>query len=854
MTETRLPERAPAVVIGGGITGVSALYHLGKRGMEGAVLVERKRLASGTTWHAAGIVGQLRESGAQTERLKYTARLFAELESETGQATGYKQNGTIHLALSEVRLEQLRRNHDHAGRMGVESLLLDITQLRETWPLLNYDGVLGGFFVPSNGQVNPLDVTQALARGARQNGGAIFEQTKAIRILTRNGRVSGVETDHGTIATEQVLLAGGMWTARFAKEHGVVVPLHAAEHFYIVTEPIPGLPRTLPGLVVLEERIYAKEDAGKLLIGGFEARAKAWARQGIPESFEFDELPFDMEHLEPVLEQVFTRMPALSEFGIQTFFNGPESFTPDGNPYLGPAPEMPGLFIAAGMNSNGIMNSGGAGLTMAEWMIDGIPSRGIGSMLAARAHPFQANASYNAERVTEAVGLHWGLHWPGRQIETARGVRRVPLHDRLKQQGAVFAERIGWEVPMYFDPSGCGWPSQPSIGRQEWFPLVEQECLAARDAAALLDQSMYGKILVQGPDAVRALNRVCGAEMDVAVGSSVYAQFLNPRGGVEADITATRIAPERFVVITGHPSQIRDQAWIRAHADPDWRFEIFDATSAYSLLSIHGPNARAILSATSTDDLSEAAFPFGAAREIDLAYARAWAIRRSFLGELGYELMIPTEFTAGVYEALLEAGEPHGMRHIGVFAMNHCRMEKAFRHFGHDIGEDDTPYETGLGFAVKLDKAEAFVGREALAKQKAGGSATPYRTVALAIEGASRENGPFLIHNEPIWRQGELVGHVTSGAWGFRLGKSLGLASLHNREGVSKPWIEEGGFTVRVAGKDHPVAVQLTPFYDPAGERMRGLSSPGRTTTNGNHTHGRTKDDPGHRNLRYQVG
>ncbi|RWA61148.1 FAD-dependent oxidoreductase [Mesorhizobium sp.] len=854
MTGRPLPDRAPVVIIGGGVIGTSTLYHLAKRGVEGAVLLERKQLASGTTWHAAGIVGQLRDSGAQTELSKYTARLFTELEAETGQATGYKQNGTIHLALSEIRLEQLRRNHDHAARVGIESHLLGLGDLKEKWPWVNYDGVLGGFFIPSNGQVNPLDVTQAFARGARSNGCLIFENTAAKRIVTRNGRVVAVETERGTIATEKVLLAGGMWTARFAKAHGITVPLHAAEHFYIVTEAIPNLPKTLPGLVVLEERLYAKEDAGKLLIGGFEARGKAWARNGIPESFEFDELPFDIEHLEPVLESIFARLPGLAEFGVQTFFNGPESFTPDGRPYLGPAPEMPGLFVAAGMNSNGILNSGGVGLTMAEWLIDGMPSRGMGSMLAARAHPFQVNAAYNAERVTEAVGLHWGLHWPGRQIDTARGVRRVPLHDRLNAKGAVFAERIGWEVPMYFDQPGKGWPTAPSIGRQEWFPLVEMECLAARDAAALLDQSMYGKILVQGPDAARALNRVCGAEMNVPVGTSVYAQFLNQRGGIEADITATRVGFEKFVIVTGHPSQIRDQAWIREHADPDWRFEVFDATSSFSLLSVHGPRSREILSSISTDDLSEEAFPFGAAREIDLAYARVWAIRRSFLGELGYELLISTEFTAGVYEALLAAGEPRGLRHIGMFAMNHCRMEKAFRHFGHDIGEDDTPYEAGLGFAVKLEKAEPFVGSQALAKQKTKGAATPHRTVAIAVEGATPENGPFLIHNEPIWNDGRLVGHVTSGAWGFRLRKSLGMATLHNPEGVSKQWIENGRFTVRVAGQDFPLTVQLAPFYDPAGERMRGGPIQAITTNKGNQAHDRKEDDPDHRNLRYQVG
>jgi 4-methylaminobutanoate oxidase (formaldehyde-forming) len=529
-----------------------------------------------------------------------------------------------------------------------------------------------------------------------------------------------------------------------------------------------------------------------------------------------------MEHVEPVLETIFRRTPALAEMGIKTFFCGPESFTPDGRPYMGPAPEMPGLWIAAGMNSNGILMSGGAGLTMADWIVDGMPKNGMTSLLASRAHPFQANNRYLADRVTEAVGLHWGLHWPGRQIETARGARRVPMHEALKAHGAVFGERIGWEVPMYYDPSGAGWPDRASLGYQGWSHLVEQECLAARDAAVLVDQSMYGKILVQGPDAMRALNRVCGAEINVEVGTSVYTQFLNERGGIEADVTVTRIAPLQFLVLTGHPSQIRDRAWIARHAEAGWRFEIFDATSAFALLTLHGPTSRDILQALSMDDLSNNAFPFGAAREIDLGYARVWAIRRSFFGELGYELLISAEFTAHVYEALIAAGEPLGLRHAGMFAMNHCRMEKAFRHFGHDIGEEDTPYETGLGFAVNLNKHEPFLGRAALAAQKAANGATPHRTVAIALRRADNRSGPFLIHNEPIWAGNELVGHVTSGAWGYRIGRSLGIATVHSPEGVSKGWLGERDFEVQIAGDRHAIDVRLAPFYDPSGERMRG--------------------------------
>jgi glycine cleavage system aminomethyltransferase T/glycine/D-amino acid oxidase-like deaminating enzyme len=810
-----LPDTAPVVILGGGIIGVSILYHLAHRGVP-AVLLERRKLASGTTWHAAGIVGQLRDSTAQTELGKYTARLFRDLEEETGQATGYKQNGTINLALSDVRHEQLLRQNDHAMRMGIEARMMSVPEIKEVWPGIETGDVKSGFLVPSNGQINAMDVTLALAKGARTQGGRIFEDTRVERLIVKDEKVTGVETSQGTIATEKVVIAGGMWSHLFAKAHGITVPLHAAEHFYIVTEPIADLPPDQPILNISEERAYWKEDAGKLLIGGFEAMGKAYGKDGIPTDFEFDELPFDMDHVELVLEAMFARMPALAERGIQTFFNGPESFTPDGRPYLGSAPEVAGVFLATGMNSNGILNSGGVGLTMAEWLIDGTPSRSMLPLSASRAHPFQRNTAYNAARSAESVGFHYGLQWAGRQVETARGIRRGPLHDRLSNAGAAFAERIGWEVPMHF---GGGWHGAPSLNRKPWTDQIKAECLAARDAAVVLDQSMYAKILVQGPDTVQALNRVCGAQMDVAVGASIYTQFLNARGGIEADVTVTRMAAERFMVVTGHPSQMRDQHWIKSQADRDWRFEVFDATAAFGLLTLHGPKSRAILQALSGDDLSNGAFPFGAAQEIDIAHARGWVIRRSYLGELGFELLVGTEFVAHVYDAIRTVGDPMGLQHMGMFAMNGCRLEKGFRHFGHDIADDDTPFEAGLGFAVALDK-EGFLGKAALQTQKTAGPATRHRMVSLRVEGAT-DQGPYLIHNEPVWRDGQIVGHVTSGDWGFRTEAMIGLATLERADGVSKAWLEEGGFHVQIAGQMFPAHVQLGPVYDPRGEIMR---------------------------------
>lgn len=816
-----LPSQAPVVIIGGGIIGVSVLYHLAHRGVP-AVLIERKRLASGTTWHAAGIVGQLRDSTAQTELGKYTVKLFQDLEIETGQATGYKQNGTINIALSNVRHEQLLRNHDHAARMGIPSYVLTPKQVQEHWPDIKIADVVSGFYVPSNGQVNPLDVTTALAKGARMKGAKIFENTKVQRLDIANGCVRAVETERGSIATSQVLIAGGMWSHQFAKQHGITVPLHASEHFYIVTEPIHGLPPNRPILNIVEERTYWKEDAGKLLIGGFEAQGKTYGQRGIPETFEFDELPFDMDHVAPEMQRMFARMPALENIGIQTFFNGPESFTPDGRPYLGPAPEVKGVFVATGMNSNGILNSGGVGLTMAQWMIDGRPGSSMLPLLAVRAQPFQANTKYNRERAAESVGFHYGLAWSGRQVHSTRGVRRVPLHPQLINAGAVMAERIGWEVPMYYDAKNPHWSTDASLRRKPWSKKVKEESLAAKDSVVVLDQSMYAKLIVQGPDAVHALNYVCGAQMDVKIGTSVYTQFLNIVGGIEADITVTRIDEHVFFIISGHPSQTRDLHWIKTHAQKNWRFEVFDATSAYSLLTIHGPKSRELLEGLTDDDVSNTAFPFGDAKQLDVAYARAWVIRRSFLGELGYEILLPTEFTSSVYEAVLEAGKPLGLKHMGMFAMNACRLEKGFRHFGHDIAEDDTPFESGLGFAVSMDKSD-FLGKQALERlQREQAPSYKSRLVSISVPGLDTTEGPYLIHNEPVWKNGAIVGHVTSGDYGFRLNSMVGIAALDNDSGVSSRWLEEGGFKVQVCGTLYEANVQLKPFYDPDGTRMRG--------------------------------
>jgi 4-methylaminobutanoate oxidase (formaldehyde-forming) len=768
-------------------------------------------------------VGQLRDSTAQTELAQYTTRLFQSLEAETGQATGYKENGSMTVALTPERLELIRRNVSSAKRMGVPCHFLTPQEIQERWPLLRVDDVLGGQFVPSNGQVNPLDVTTALIKGARQKGAKAFENVSVFDVIVKDGQVQGVRTAQGDIACDRVLLAGGLWTHGFAKKLGIAVPLHAAEHYYIVTEALPQLARTTPVLTVADERAYYKEDAGKLLVGFFEAHGNAWPKPGqsIPRDFSFEELPPDMEHMEPQLMLAFDRVPVLQETGIQLFFCGPESFTPDGRAYMGPTAEVRGVFVAAGFNSNGILSSGGAGKVMADWLVEGLPPVSMGALHAQRALPFQANTRYVRERVAESIGMHMTLHWPGHHVHTARGVRHFPLHDRLVGAGAVMGERIGWEFPLYFGEPGDHLPQAPSLKRQAWFPNVERECLAARDAALLIDQSCYGKLLIKGVDALKALERVSANNIDVPVGQSVYTHWLNERGGIEADITITRLAEREFMVVTGHPSQVRDRCWFEAHVDPSWNVQIVDVTAAHAMFSVSGPRSREILQRLTDADVSNEAFGFGQAKFIDVGLARCWVLRRSFLGELGYEFYPTTDVARHVFDELMKAGEPLGLRLGGFLAMNHCRLEKGFVHFSHDIGEDDTPLEAGLKFAVAFDKDVDFIGRRALERQRDAGPLEA-RLVNLRVREATLDDGPYLYRNEPLWKGDALVGYVTSGAWGFRLGGSFGMASVKRNGGVTADWLREGGFEVEVAGVRHAVDVQFAGFYDPKSERMRG--------------------------------
>ncbi|HQY74726.1 MAG TPA: FAD-dependent oxidoreductase [Aestuariivirga sp.] len=814
-----LPARCDVVIIGGGIVGNSIAYHLGKIGITNTVVLERKQLTSGTTWHAAGLVGQLRASKNLTELAKYTTSLFEGLEKETGQATGFKQNGSISIALTDGRMEELLRGASMAKCFGLAVDVVSTAEIKERVPHYNMDGVKGGVFLPKDGQVNPIDVTQALASGARSRGAMIFENTKVTRILVEKCRAVGVETTEGTIMADKVVIASGMWSRELGRSIGVNIPLHACEHFYIVSEPIAELPRNMPVVRLLDECTYYKEDAGKLMVGAFEPKAKAWGGGGIDDEHAFVTLPEDMDHFEPILTSAINRVPLLETAGIQLFFNGPESFSPDNRYYLGEAPEVKNCYVATGFNSIGIQSSGGAGLVLSQWIKNGYPPMDVNGMDIRRIHPFQSVRSYVGERVTETLGLLYAMHWPYRQAETARGVRRSPIYEQTKKLGAVFGEVNGWERPNWYARDGVKPEYEYSYGRQNWFPCADYEAKQLMTKCVFFDQSSFAKYSVEGRDACKVLNNISANNVDVEPGRIVYTQWCNERGGIEADLTVTRLEEDKFLVVTGAVPQVRDMAWLKRNTPENAHCIATDITSGLPMIAVMGPNSRALLQKLSGADLSNAAFPFGTSKEIEIGFARVRASRITYVGELGWELYIPTEFVAHVFERLIAAGAEFGLTPAGMHTMNNCRTEKAYRHWGHDMSDEETPIEAGLGFAIAWDKKGGFIGREALLKQKAL-PVHPKRMVCIALEDSSTA-APMMYHEEPIYRNGVIVGSTTSGAWGHRVNLSLGMGYVSNDGGVTKDWLDSGKWEVELAWKRYSAKVQLQSFYDPKGERIK---------------------------------
>ncbi len=813
---TNLPNHARAVIIGGGVIGCSVAYHLVKLGWKDVVLLERKQLTSGTTWHAAGLIGQMRSSSNMTKLAKYTQELYFDLEAETGVNTGIRRCGSISVALTEDRREELFRQAAMARAFGVEAEEITAKEVKERYAHLNIDDVVAGVYIPKDGQGDPANVTLAMAKGARQKGAKIVENVKVTGVSKADGRVTGVDWstdngDQGHIKADYVVNCAGMWGHEVGKMAGVNVPLHACEHFYIVTEPIKGLEQ-MPVLRVPDECAYYKEDAGKYLLGCFEPNSKPWGMKGIPDDFCFDQLPEDFDHFEPILEMAINRVPMLAEAGIHTFFNGPESFTPDDAYHLGQAPNLDNYYVAAGFNSIGIQSAGGAGMALAQWMEDGEKPFDLGDVDINRMQDFQGNKTYLFERSKETLGLLYADHYPYRQKATARGIRRSPFHAHMDANRAVFGEAGGWERPNWFANEGQEQEYKYSWKRQNWFENSAAEHRAVRENVGMYDMTSFGKLRVEGPDAEAFLNYVCGADMSVPTGKIVYTQFLNNRGGIEADVTVTRLSETVYLVVTPSTTRIGDETWMRRNMG-EYRVVITDVTAGEGVLAVMGPNARKLMQLVSPNDFSNEANPFGTAQDIEIGMGLARAHRVSYVGELGWEVYVSSDMAAHVFETIHEAGQDMGLKLCGMHMMDSCRIEKAFRHFGHDISCEDHVLEAGLGFAVKTQKP-AFIGRDAVLRKKESG--LDLRMVQFLLQ----DPEPLVYHNEPVLRDGEIVGRLTSGNYGHTLGAAVGMGYVPCK-GETVDDILASSYEIDVAGVRVKATASIRPMYDPKSERVK---------------------------------
>ena len=813
-----VPERASAVVIGGGVSGASVAYHLGKLGWSDVVLLERKQFACGTTWHAAGLIGTMRANDSQAKMCEYAMGLLAELEAETGQATGFRQVGSLTIAHHKDRFSELKRVAAMNNAFGITRVdVVTVEEIKSLYPLLKTDDLLGGVWVAQDGQASPVDITTAFVKGARLRGVKCIEGIRVEQILKANGRVSGVVTDQGTIETDYVVNCAGMWGREVGRMAGVNVPLHACEHYYAHTEKLE-LPANLPVLRDHDICSYLREDAGSLLVGAFEPKARPWGMQGIPADFCFDELPGHMEdQLMPVLEDVMQRVPMLQNVGWRSFFCGPESFTPDDQFHIGEAPELKNFFVGCGLNSVGIQTSGGLGMVLAEWMDKGHPPMDLTGNDIRRVYPFMGTQRYLEERVSETLGLLYARHYPFRQYASSRNVRHSPIHERLAAAGACFGEVAGWERPNWFAPEGVEPVYEYSFGKQNWFEYSAAEHRAAREACALFDQSSFSKYLVQGRDACQVLQRICSADIDIEPGRLVYTHWLNERGGIEADLTVTRLGETEFFVVSGAAVTHRDLNWLARHIPEDACCTVADVTSAWAVLGIMGPNSRALLEQVTAADLSNAAFPFGAVRPIEVGCAVGRATRVSFVGELGWELYLPVDMARHGFDRVCEAGGAHGLKPAGLHALDTGRLEKKFLHYGHDVSDEDTPLEAGLSFVCNLDKSIPFIGHEAIARQKENERPLKKRLVQFLLQ----DPQAMLYHHEPILRDGEIVGHLTSGNYGHTLGGSVGLGYVECEAGVSADYINSASWEIDVACERIPARASLRALYDPKGERPR---------------------------------
>ena len=814
----RFPTQAQVVIIGGGVIGCSVAYHLTKLGWQDVLMLERSKLTAGTTWHAAGLIVS---GGFGTEATinmaKYTRELYTKLGDETGQDTGFRPVGYLEVASNAERMEGLRRQADFARGYGIDVEQISPAEVKKLWPLMYTDDLLAGFFNPLDGRANPVDTTMALAKGARMGGAQILEETKVTGILKDKGRVSGVVTNQGEIAAEYVVNCGGIWARELGKMAMVNVPLHASEHYYLITEPIEGTHPDLPIVEDPELYLYLREEMGGLMVGMFEPEAQPWGMGGIPEDFSFGEIPPDWDHLMPYLEKAMKRIPVAKEAGVHMLFCGPESFTPDMSPMIGEAPELRNYYVAAGFNSLGILLGGGVGQIIAQWIVDGYPPVDISEINIERMSPFRSNPKYLYDRTVEMLGWQYAEGWSNLHFKSARGARRSPFHDRLAAAGAWFGESDGWEYADWYAPQGVEPTVELSWKRQNWFNYNAAEHKAAREGVILMDLTPMSKFLVQGRDAEKVLNYICARDVNVDIGRCVYTTWLNERGTIEVDLTVTRLAEDQFQIVSSWSVHTHVLTWLKRHTPPDAFVTVTDVTSAYSLINIQGPKSRQFLTKLTSADMSNQAFPYLTMQEIDIGYALVKALRITYLGELGWELYVPSEFSLHVYDLLVESGVDAGLKHAGLSALDTLRMEKAYRDYGHDIDNLDTPLEVGLGFTVEADKPVDFIGKEAFLKQRASGTLNK-RLVQFLLE----DPQPLLHGGEPIYRDGVRVGDIHSGNYGHTLGGAVGLGPISNKDGVSKEYIQAGKFEIEVVGMRYPARASLRAMYDPKNEKFKG--------------------------------
>jgi len=818
MSTHDLPQGAQVVIVGGGAVGCSVAYHLAKLGWTDVVLLEQGQLSCGTTWHAAGVVGQLRTHPSLTRLMLYSSQLYAGLEAEVGLGTGWNQCGALWVAASADRMVQLRRTVDLARAQGLEAHDISAAEAGAMWPLMRTEDLVGAVWLPNDAKANPADLTQALARGARKLGVRIFERTKATGFSVDRGRVTSVATARGDIECQYAVNCGGQWAKAIAEQVGVTVPLQPAEHYYIVTDAIEGLDRLAPTLRDPDGYTYFKEEVRGLLMGGFEPDAKPWvASDEIPEPFEFQLLPEDWNQFDILMRNAVHRVPVMVNTGVKKFYNGPESFTPDHNFIMGRAPELDNYFVLAGFNSSGIAFSGGAGNALAQWIVAGEPDLDLGPVDIRRFAPMQGNKRWLRGRVQEIVGLHFAMAWPNREPESARGIRRSPVHHLLDARGACFGTKMGWERANWFAPPGIKPVVEYGWGRQNWFGHSAAEHLAARTEVAIFDQTSFAKIAVKGSDAEAALQYLCSNDVAVAPGRTVYTALLNDRGGYEADVTVTRIRWNEYLLVTSSAQGVHDLDLLRRGVPAGLSVEFFDVTSAYAVLSVMGPQSRALLSGLSGDDFSAKAFGFGTSREVDLGGLTVRATRLTYVGELGWELYVPSEVAVAAFERLTDPANSITPRLAGYYAIESLRLEKGYRAFGRELGPDTSPVEAGLSFTCKLGTHIQFRGREAVERHKAAGVAR--RLVSLVVS----DPAAYAWGGELMLRDGEPAGFASSAAFGHTVGRAVLLGYVERRDGgkADRDWLSQGRYQVAIGGERYDATVSLQPPYDPSGARIR---------------------------------